>query len=59
NIVGATPLTICDYEKADPFLVHAGDWIKYVPITEKEYRKIREDVQKGTYRVKTYKKGAE
>lgn len=58
NIVGATPLTICDYKKEDPFLVHAGDWIKYVPVDRKEYDRIKEEDQKGTYRVKTYEKRA-
>ena len=55
--MGGTPLTICDYSKEDPFLVHAGEWIKYVPINQREYDKIKEDVRKGTYRVKTYEKG--
>lgn len=57
NIVGGTPLTICDYTKEDPFLVHAGEWIKYIPVNQREYGKIKEDVRKGTYRVKTYEKG--
>lgn len=57
NIVGGTPLVICDYSKEDPFLVHAGEWFKYVPINQREYDKIKEDVRKGTYRVKTYEKG--
>lgn len=56
NIIGTTPLTICDYAKKDPFLVHAGEWIKYVPVTLKEYNQIREADEKGTYRVKTYEK---
>ena len=38
----------------DPFLVHAGDWVKHVPVTKSEYDKIRRDVKKGTYKVKTY-----
>lgn len=58
NILGATPLKVCDYTKEDPFLVHAGDWFKYIPITEREYRTIQADVEKGTYRVKTYRKEA-
>lgn len=56
NIIGGTPLTICDYSKDDPFLVHAGDWIRYVPISLQEYKTIQEDVRKGTYRLKTYTK---
>ena len=57
NIVGGTPLVICDYTKEDPFLVHAGEWIRYMPVSKREYDKIKEDVRKGTYRVRTYKKG--
>lgn len=56
NIIGATPLTICDYTRKDPFLVHAGEWCRYVPITPKEFESIKEDVKKGTYRLKTYEK---
>lgn len=54
NIIGATPLTICDYNKEDPFLVHAGDWVKYVPVSRKEYDAIKEEVKRGTYQLKTY-----
>ena len=50
------PLTICDYSKEDPFLVHAGEWVRYVPVSRREYDKMKEDVRKGTYRLKTYEK---
>lgn len=56
NIVGATPLTICDYRKEDPFLVHAGDWVKYVPVSRKEFDAIKEEVRRGTYRLRTYER---
>lgn len=58
NIVGMTPCNVCDYSKADPFLVHAGDWVKYVPVTRKEYDAIRRDVERGNYRVNTYTRKA-
>ena len=54
NIIGSTPLDICNFDNEDPFLVHAGDWVKHVPVTKSEYDKIRRDVKKGTYKVKTY-----
>ncbi len=57
NILGGTPLTICDYTKEDPFLAHAGDWLRYIPISAGEYQKIKRDVEKGVYCVKSYKKG--
>ena len=56
NIIGATPLTICDYTKEDPFLVHAGEWVRYVPVSLRESHKIKEDVRQGPYRLKTYTK---
>ncbi len=54
NIIGSTPLTICDYKKEDPFLVHAGEWIRYVPVSRKEYDQIRRADEAGAYQVKVY-----
>lgn len=56
NIIGATPLVICDYDREDPFLVHPGEWVKYVPISRKEYDYIKQADLKGNYKVKRYKK---
>lgn len=56
NIIGTTPLDICNFAKEDPFLLQAGDWVKHIPVTEREYEMIRRDVENGTYRVKTYEK---
>lgn len=56
NILGATPVTICDYQKEKPFLVNAGQWVKFVPITEKEFINIQEQSKNGTYHCKTYEK---
>lgn len=56
NIVGGTPLTICDYKREDPFLVHAGEWVKYMPVTSREYALIKRDAEKGRYQIKTYTK---
>lgn len=52
NIIGSTPLTICDYKKEDPFLVHAGEWIRYIPVSQKEYDQIKRADEAGTYKVK-------
>lgn len=54
NIIGSTPLTICDYKKEDPFLVHAGEWVRYVPVSQKEYDAIRRADEAGTYQVKVH-----
>src|SRR5699024_11842192 len=58
NVVAATPLKVCDYTKEDPFLAHAGDWVKYQPVSRKEYDQIKADVERGTYKVETYAKKA-
>lgn len=56
NIIGSTPLDICNFERENPFLLQAGDWVKHIPVTEKEYELIRRDVEHGTYRVKIYER---
>lgn len=54
NIIGSTPLDICNFEKEEPFLLSAGDWVRHVPVTKDEYDRIRRDVENGTYKVKIY-----
>ena len=54
NIIGSTTLTICDYKKEDPFLVHAGEWVRYIPVNQKEYDEIRRADEAGTYQVKVH-----
>lgn len=56
NIIGSTPLAICDYKKEDPFLVHAGEWIRYIPVSKKEYDQIKRADEAGTYKVKVREK---
>ena len=54
NIIGSTPVTICDYKKEDPFLVHAGEWVRYIPVSKKEYDAIRRADEAGTYKVNVH-----
>ncbi|HAT83004.1 allophanate hydrolase subunit 1 [uncultured Eubacterium sp.] len=49
NIIGTTPLDVTDFRKEDPFLVHEGQWVKYIPVSRSEYDRIREEVENGTY----------
>lgn len=56
NIIGSTPVTLCDYTKENPFLLSAGQWIKYVPISKQEYNKIKQQVADGKYTCKRYEK---
>jgi len=59
NIIGATPLNICDYSKEEPFLVHSGEWARYIPVSYRDYQLIRSDVEKGSFQVKTYERTVE
>ena len=53
NIIGSTPLEICDYKRNDPFLVKAGEWVRYIPVDKNKYDEIRREVISGKYQVKT------
>jgi len=56
NIIGTTPVLACDYRKSQPFLLKAGQWIRYVPIDRAQYNDISRQVELGTYQCKTYEK---
>lgn len=54
RIIGATPIRLYDPEKDDPFLLSAGDYIKFVPINQEEFFNIKE--MGMSYQLKTYVK---
>ncbi|ASS89495.1 5-oxoprolinase subunit PxpB [Aeribacillus pallidus] len=58
QIIGRTPVKLYDPQKQDPILLKAGDYIRFVSITEREYEKIEQQVLKGSYKVAKYKKEA-
>lgn len=59
NIIGRTPVEICDYAREDPFLLEAGQWVRFCPVTEEEYRKIRNQVKAGVYSCRKRKREVE
>ena len=44
-----TPVKTYDPERENPILFEAGDYIRFVPVSEEEYLKIKEQVENGTY----------
>ncbi len=56
NIIGTTPILACDYKKEQPFLLHAGQWIRHIPIDRPTFLDIQRQVELGTYVCKTYEK---
>lgn len=58
NVIGVTPLLICDYRHETPFLLKAGQWVRYVPIDRAEFMEIKRQVELDCYQCKTYEKEA-
>ena len=49
QLMGMTPVKTYDPERSVPILFEAGDYIRFLPVTEEEYRDISEQVKAGTY----------
>lgn len=49
QIIGRTPLNLYDQQREKPILYEAGEFIRFVPITEDMFSSIREQVENGTY----------
>ena len=52
QLMGMTPVKTYDPEREVPILVEAGDYIRFVPVDETEYERIRQAVESGTYTVR-------
>lgn len=49
QLIGRTPLKLFDPGKNPPILLDAGLWIRFVPISSKEYKDIAQRVASGNY----------
>ncbi|WP_129598177.1 5-oxoprolinase subunit PxpB [Anaerophilus nitritogenes] len=56
QLIGRTPLKLYDAYRKDPILLETGNYIKFVPIDEKDYKKVQEKIQNNIYEYKTYPK---
>lgn len=52
QLLGRTPLRIFNYKRDPPFLLAAGDYLAFVPVTESEYNAIEQAEIAGTYRLR-------
>ena len=50
NLIGRTPIRLYDLEKENPFLVEQGDYLHFRSISEEEYKRIEDEIKKGTYK---------
>jgi KipI family sensor histidine kinase inhibitor len=49
QLMGMTPVKTYDPEREKPILVEAGDYIRFVPIDEAEYKRLKDLVDRGQY----------
>lgn len=49
QLLGMTPVTVYDPLREVPILYEAGEYIRFVPVDEAEYKRIKEEVENGTY----------
>ena len=49
QLMGMTPVKTYDPDREVPILLEAGDYIRFIPIDEEEYHRIKEQVERGEY----------
>ena len=54
RLIGKTPVRLYDPKRENPILLQAGNYIRFVRIEPDEFFSINEEVEKGTYQIKTY-----
>lgn len=52
RLIGRTPLELFCPRKEPPALLQMGDYVRFVPITEQEFKSIRKEVEQGTFRAR-------
>lgn len=52
RLIGKSPLKPYDSNREHPIIYEAGDYIRFVPINENEYKEIKEKVLNGSYKYK-------
>ncbi|MCQ2373597.1 MAG: carboxyltransferase domain-containing protein, partial [Phascolarctobacterium sp.] len=49
RLIGRTPLKLYDPERLEPILCKAGEYIRFVPISEERFQEIEEQLAIGAY----------
>jgi len=53
RIIGRTPVKLFDPNWQPPALLKPGDFVKFVPVSEEEFKRIEELVEAGAYKLKS------
>ena len=56
QLLGRTPIKTYDPNRENPILFHAGDYIRFIPITAQMYEVIEKQVEKNEYEYVSYEK---
>ena len=54
QLIGRTPVRLFDPSKQPPIIAEPGDYIRFVPVSPKEYLRILEEVGNGVYQAASY-----
>ena len=54
RLIGWTPVKLYDLKAENIFLLKAGNYVRFVPISEEEYEQIRENIENRSYKCVTY-----
>lgn len=49
QLLGRTPVKVYDAEREEPIIYQAGDYVRFVPVDEVEYKRIQQEVEQGSY----------
>ena len=55
RLIGKTPVKMYDPLKKEPILTRAGEYIRFCPISLKEFQEIEEAVAEDRYEVRWHK----
>ncbi|QHE53626.1 5-oxoprolinase subunit PxpB [Pontibacillus sp. HMF3514] len=58
NIIGHTPVKFFDPEREEPFLLRAGQSIRFKEVDENEWHSIQDSVKRGTYEIEVRRGGS-
>jgi inhibitor of KinA len=52
QLIGQTPIRLFDPDRNPPFLFQPGDYLKFIPIKEKEFLAIQSELKNGSYSIR-------
>jgi len=52
RIIGRTPIDIYTPQQDPPTLLNSGDYVRFVPISLKQFEEINKEMQNGNYQIR-------